>query len=117
MARCGAGRVVARLYELFCMYPPHTGMDKYISRFKTETGCQLELERCPTGICFKAMSGNGQCLGQRHLSTSQLGNGALVQAVMLDFIAQVKRLQELDGITASIPTDHFIQDADSAPNR
>ena len=99
------------------MYTPHKGMDKYISRFKTETGCQLELERCPTGICFKAMSADGQCLGQRHLSTSQLGNGALVQAVMLDFIAQVKRLQELDGITASIPTDHLIQDADSAPNR
>ncbi len=117
MARCGAGRVVARLYELFCMYPPHKGMDKYISRFTTETGCQLELERGPTGICFKALSSDGQCLGQRHLSTSQLGNGALVQAVMLDFIAQIKRLQELDGVTVSLPTDPFTHDADSASDR
>jgi len=99
------------------MYTPHKGMDKYISRFKTETGCQLELERGPTGICFKAMSGSGQCLGQRHLSTSQLGNGALVQAVMLDFIAQVKRLLELDGQAVSMPTDSSSTDSDTAPCR
>ncbi|WP_168175656.1 hypothetical protein [Pseudomonas sp. PA15(2017)] len=51
------------------------------------------------------------------MSTSQLGNGALVQAVMLDFIAQIKRLQELDGRIVSLPTRAFIQDADSAPDR
>lgn len=89
-------------------------MDKYISRFTTETGCQLELERGPTGICFRAISNDGQCLGQRHLSTSQLGNGALVQAVMLDFIAQVKRLLERDGQTVSTPTDPFVENADNA---
>ncbi|MBD9397468.1 hypothetical protein [Pseudomonas sp. PDM11] len=89
-------------------------MDKYISRFKAETGCQLELERGPTGICFKAISNDGQCMGQRQLSTSQLGNGALVQAVMLDFIAQVKRLLERDGQTVSTPTDPFVENADNA---
>ncbi|WP_070885725.1 hypothetical protein [Pseudomonas argentinensis] len=99
------------------MYTPHKGMDKYISRFMTETGCQLELERGSTGICFKAMSSSGQCLGQRYLSTSQLGNGALVQAVMLDFIAQVKRLLELDGQTVSMSTDPFSRDSDPARHR
>lgn len=97
------------------MYPSHKGMDKYISRFSTETGCQLELERGPTGICFKAMSNDGQCLGQRHLSTSQLGNCALVQAVMLDFIAQVKRLRELAGQSLAKPTDPCREDSESAP--
>lgn len=101
--------MVERLYELFYMYPSHKGMDTYISRFTTETGCQLELERGPTGICFKAMSIDGQCLGQRHLSTSQLGNGALVQAVMLDFIAHIKRVQESAGRTVSMSTRAFIQ--------
>ncbi|MBV7563903.1 hypothetical protein [Pseudomonas sp. sia0905] len=90
-------------------------MDKYISRFMTETGCQLELERGPTGICFKAISNDGQCLGQRHLSTSQMGNGALVQAVMLDFIAQVRRLLERDGRAFSTPTDPFAENTDNTP--
>lgn len=87
------------------MYPSHKDMDKYISRFMTETGCQLELERGPTGICFKALASDGQCLGQRHLSTAQLGNSVLVQAVMLDFIAQVKRRLEPGRQSVSKPTD------------
>ena len=90
-------------------------MDKYISRFTTETGCQLELERGPTGICFKAISNDGQCLGQRQLSTSQLGNGALVQAVMLDFIAQVRRLLERDGRTIAKPASSLRDNSDPAP--
>ena len=97
------------------MYPPHKDMDKYISTFSTETGCQLELERGPTGICFKAMSSDGLCLGQRHLSTSQLGNCALVQAVMLDFIAQIKRLNPHGGQSASTATAALRGDSDSAP--
>lgn len=72
-------------------------MDKYISRFVTDTGCQLDLEKGPTGICFIAMSSEGQCIGRRYLSTAQLANGPLVQAVMLDFIAQTKRLLESGG--------------------
>lgn len=80
----------------------------------TETGCRLELERGPTGICFRAMTGDGRCLGQRHLSTSQLGNCALVQAVMLDFIAQIKRLQERDGKATAIQPR---REGDSAPGR
>jgi len=97
------------------MYPPHNLMDKYISRFTTETGCRLDLERGPTGICFKAMSSEGQCLGQRLLSTSQLGNGALVHAVMMDFIAQVRRRLELDGQTVSRPTNSLQGDSGSTP--
>lgn len=69
-------------------------MDKYINRFVTDTGCQLDLEKGPTGICFMAMSSEGQCIGRRYLSTAQLANSPLVQAVMLDFIAQTKRLVE-----------------------
>lgn len=90
-------------------------MDIYISRFITETGCRLELERGSTGICFRAITGDGRCLGQRQLSTSQLGNCALVQAVMLDFIAQVKRLLERNERTVSTPTNPFVEDADNAP--
>lgn len=72
-------------------------MDKYINRFTAETGCRLDLERGPTGICFKAMSASGQCVGRRYLSTAQLANCALVQAVFLDFIAQTKRVLESGG--------------------
>lgn len=97
------------------MYLSHKLMDKYISRFTKETGCQLELERGPTGICFKAISTEGRCLGQRHLSTSQLGNGVLVQAVMLDFIAQVKRLQELGGKTVTTGSHSLRDDSGAAP--
>lgn len=97
------------------MYMSHKNMDKYISRFMRETGCQLELERGPTGICFKALASDGQCLGRRHLSTAQLGNGALVQAVMLDFISEVMRRLEPGDRTVSRPTDPFRDDADNAP--
>lgn len=73
---------------------PHKLMDKYISRFTTETGCQLDLEKGPTGICFMAMAEDGQCVGRRYLSTTQLANSVLVEAVMLDFISQTKRVLE-----------------------
>lgn len=62
-----------------------------------DTGCRLDLEKGPTGICFLAMSSEGECIGRRHLSTVQLANEPLVQAVMFDFIAQTKRLLESRG--------------------
>jgi len=49
------------------------------------------------------------------LSTSQLGNGALVHAVMMDFIAQVRRRLELDGQTVSRPTNSLHGDPGSTP--
>lgn len=72
-------------------------MDEYINRFIADTGCQLDLEKGPTGICFLAMSADGQCIGRRYLSTAQLSNCPLVQAVMFDFIAQTKRRLESGG--------------------
>lgn len=84
-----------------CLYSPHKVMDKYINRFIADTGCQLDLDRGPTGICFMAMSDEGQCIGRRYLSTAQLANNSLVQAVMLDFIAQTKRLLESGGANIS----------------
>lgn len=77
---------------------PHKLMDKYINRFIADTGCQLDLERGPTGICFMAISSEGQCIGRRYLSTAQLSNEPLLQAVMLDFIAQTKRILETGGV-------------------